>query len=242
MATHPNPDHVDGLVAKPAYKRAVEVVSVTTFLALFLVVCARVGPLLTAHAWATLACVLAALLLADLISGMVHWAADTWGSSDWPVLGPLLLRPFRAHHVDALSITRHDFWETNGHNALATLPLPLLALMLPLDTIWQQLTAVFTAFLALALFLTNQVHKLAHEPSPGPVAKLLQRTGLVLRPEAHARHHAAPYLCAYCITLGWMNAPLDAIGFFATLERIITAVTGAQPRAEDARLAEQARA
>ena len=24
MATHPNPDHVDGLVAKPAYKRAVE--------------------------------------------------------------------------------------------------------------------------------------------------------------------------------------------------------------------------
>ena len=230
-------DHVEGLVAKPAYKRAVEVVSVSAFIGCFVVSLARIAPhVATLAPWLLLAAV-AALVLADVISGLVHWAADTWGSSDWPVLGTLLLRPFRAHHVDPLSITRHDFWETNGHNALATLPLALLGVWIPLDGTGWRLAATFASFLALALFLTNQVHKLAHEPDPGRVARALQRARIILPPQDHARHHAAPYLSAYCITLGWTNGVLDAIGFFPRLERGITALTGARPRAEDERLA-----
>ena len=42
-----------------------------------------------------------------------------------------------------------------------------------------------------------------------------------------------PYRRNYCITLGWLNAPLRAIRFFETLELVITAVTGAIPRADD---------
>jgi ubiquitin-conjugating enzyme E2 variant len=234
-------DHVEGLVAKPGYKRAVEVVSVSAFLGSFAWALARVAPhALPLAPWLLVAAVLA-LVSADVISGVVHWAADTWGSSDWPVLGTLLLRPFRAHHVDPLSITRHDFWETNGHNALATLPLALAGVWMPLDSVGARLSATFVSFLALALFLTNQVHKLAHEPDPGPFARALQRARVILPPEDHARHHAAPYLCAYCITLGWTNGVLDRLRVFGRLERAITALTGAEPRAEDARLAAVAR-
>jgi ubiquitin-conjugating enzyme E2 variant len=61
----------------------------------------------------------------------------------------------------------------------------------------------------------------------------LQRCHLILPPEHHARHHSAPFDQHYCITVGWMNVPLQRIGFFRMLERFVTAATGALPRHDD---------
>jgi ubiquitin-conjugating enzyme E2 variant len=62
---------------------------------------------------------------------------------------------------------------------------------------------------------------------------MLQRARLILTAKHHEIHHTAPYEHHYCITVGWLNQPLATIRFFRTLERIITAVTGALPRADD---------
>ena len=35
---------------------------------------------------------------ADLVTGVVHWACDTWGSTRTPVVGGTLIRAFREHH------------------------------------------------------------------------------------------------------------------------------------------------
>jgi ubiquitin-conjugating enzyme E2 variant len=51
----------------------------------------------------------AALFFVDFISGMLHWAADTWGKFETPIFGPGIIRSFRMHHVNPQDITKHSF-------------------------------------------------------------------------------------------------------------------------------------
>jgi plasmanylethanolamine desaturase len=150
----------------------------------FLVVHFRLEKLST-----VVAAALFGVLTADFSSGLVHWGADTWGSVELPVVGKVcalldqisicsiywmrrlkpnliklqnFIRPFREHHIDPTSITRHDFIETNGDNFMLTIP--FLAYM-----VWHFLSSseekvqehflctCYLFLLAIFVALTNQV-------------------------------------------------------------------------------------
>ena len=182
--------------------------------------------------WIALATI-AGYIGADLFSGLVHWGFDTWGRPATPVLGKAFIIPFRIHHVDPKDITRHGFIATNGHNCLATVPVLAGALFIPLTTGWGAPLLVLLLSLCLGIFGTNQFHKWAHEDEAGPIVDWMQRLHLILPRVHHSVHHTAPYLHHYCITSGWLNEPLRAIGFFRALERAIRFVTKAVPRQDD---------
>ncbi len=150
--------------------------------------------------------------MADFLSGLVHWAGDTIGDQNTPIFGPNFVTPFRYHHVDPKDITRHDFVETNGNNCIVVAPiLALLLLVTPKTTGWFFYLCAVLAFTSWFIFCTNQFHKWAHEDNPARLVRMLQRAGLILSPEHHAIHHAAPQDKSYCITVGWMNPILDRI-------------------------------
>lgn len=180
----------------------------------------------------------AALLLGyvatDLISGIVHWIGDTWGTARTPLIGGTLIRGFREHHEDPTAITRHGFLETNGANCLVATPLGALAVLISADAAPSALfVKAFLGAILLWTFWTNQFHKWAHvERRPAPI-RLLQRLRLVLPPEHHARHHAEPFTSHYCITTGWLNAPLAALDFFPRLERAVQWLCAAEPRRDE---------
>lgn len=179
------------------------------------------------------------VLVADFCSGLVHWAADTWGSVDIPVVGKAFIRPFREHHVDPTAITRHDIIETNGDNCLLTLP-ALFYMSYRYFTFEQQaieaLYGVDCFMFSLAIFvtLTNQIHKWSHTYFGLPQwVQKLQDWHLILPRQHHRIHHVSPHETYFCITTGWLNYPLELINFWPCLEWLIEKTTGAKPRSDD---------
>jgi hypothetical protein len=120
------------------------------------------------YAWLLPILALLAYLAADFISGFVQFLANNPGSADSPIIGSRFIGAFRKHHVDPKGITRHDFVDTNGNNSLASIPFMLLVwLAVPVETtVAGYLIGVFSLFLCLGVFLTNQFHKWAHADTP----------------------------------------------------------------------------
>ncbi len=184
-------------------KRLFEIISVTMFAVFFSGAVFKIASLLAVRDLLVVALSqVAAMALADFVGGLVHWGCDTWGSLNSPLVGNTFIRSFREHHVDAYSITRHDWIETNGDNCLLTFPFMAYVVlntglpMIPDETSQAyKVAAVFLVALAFWVALTNQIHKWAHQNEsdrPGFVT-LLQRTGIILNRKHHNKHHTDPF-------------------------------------------------
>lgn len=125
------------------------------------------------------------ILTIDFLSGLVHWAADTWGSIDVPIVGKVskkktfrtvlknlkliwmknFIRPFREHHIDPTAITRHDFVEVNGDNFMLCI-WKLAHILYQYCTLTSQQLVVyypwhwFWMLAAVYASITNQVYQL----------------------------------------------------------------------------------
>ena len=155
----------------------------------------------------------AGLCLADLISGVVHWSADSYGHARMPIFGGSV-RTFREHHADPLDITRHDAIETNGDVFIFSSPVHFLLLCSVQNPL--VLALIFGVFSG--SYCNSQIHKWAPSERPPRWLRALQRSRLLLSPEHHRQLHQGAHESHYCITTGWMNPILDRVRFFRGLE------------------------
>jgi hypothetical protein len=220
--------------------RAVELAGMILFAGLMAGLVLRLRPCLEGLAAWLLAVVLLAYVAADFVSGLFHWIADTWGTPETPVVGRVFVRPFREHHLDECAITRHDFIEVNGANCLISIPVAAGTHFIPFTTAQPRLAllAAYCGSFLFWIFTTNQFHKWAHMERPPRVARCLQRWRLILPPEHHQVHHVAPHDKYYCITAGWWNEPLQRLGLFPALERLVSTLTGMRAREDEENLIE----
>ena len=226
-----SPLTTDQPLALTVLKGGALVVSVSA-LALFSV--RMVGLLFAPSAWPWLAVgLVVGYLLADLLSGTVHWFCDSFFAPDTPLIGPRVIHPFRDHHDHPDAITGYGFLEQDSTNYVVIIPPLLFALRAGGPDVTSAL-AVFAHGLLFAFAVgslgTNVFHKWAHASSVPPGVRWLQRCGIILSPEAHDLHHNA-YTHGYCVTHGWMNVILDPFDFFGRSERFIRTVIR-RPRPE----------
>lgn len=177
--------------------------------------------------WLVALAIPVSLLGGDLISGVVHWAADTYCSEDTPIVGPGFVKPFRLHHIYPRDITTHHLAATVGNVCVMAVPVLLLCLYLVWSdevSIWIAFAVLCVSLMALVTAATNLFHKWAHQEAPPSYAKWLQRLRLVLEPAHHELHHTEPFESHYCITNGWLNPLLNKIKFFRRLENTLARV------------------
>ena len=186
--------------------------------------------------WLMLLAVPLGIIGGDFVSGIVHWAADTYGSEETPLIGPSLVKPFRMHHLYPRDICTHGLVELTGNVCILAVP----ALSASLYLLWllpgSGLVAFFVicfALTAAATVATNHFHKWAHQENPSRFARWLQRTRLVLEPNHHNDHHTQPFNVNYCITNGWLNPLLNRLKFFRRLEATLRVIGVETAKAKD---------
>lgn len=169
------------------------------------------------------------LLAVDFISGVLHWAEDTWtapGRSRF--LDRWIVRDNIEHHRMPGGIRAGDYWATNRVTiALATIAgVVLVACHVHA---WQAYVIVVLAS------QSNQVHLWAHCSTPPRPVEWLQRLGLLQSRAHHGQHHKAPYARKFCTMTNYLNPMLDGAGFWRGLERAFVLCGATVARATPAR-------
>ncbi|ESQ54566.1 hypothetical protein EUTSA_v10027264mg [Eutrema salsugineum] len=169
----------------------------------------------------------AGYVLADLGSGVYHWAIDNYGDESTPLVGTQI-EAFQGHHKLPWTITRRQF--ANNLHALARV---ITFTVLPIDLAFNDpVVHGFVSTFAFCIMFSQQFHAWAHgtKSKLPPLVVALQDMGLLVSRRQHAEHHRAPYNNNYCIVSGAWNKVLDESKVFEALEMVLYFQLGVRPR------------
>lgn len=166
-------------------------------------------------------------VLADLGSGVYHWAIDNYGDASTPFVGPQI-EAFLGHHKQPWMINRRQF--ANNLHALAR---ATTFVVIPMDfAIGDTVVHAFVGVCAGCIMFSQQFHAWAHATKSRlpPAVLTLQDAGLLISGVKHGAHHRAPYNNNYCIVSGVWNQFLDEHKVFEAMEMVVFIKYGVRPR------------
>ncbi len=129
------------------------------------------------------------LFLADFLSGLYHWAFDTWFDENMASVGRMVVI-VREHHVYPNNIFRYDLCHEVGSGSWASLLFTapvygFLAVEPSQAAIMGYVFAVACIIISACLVLMYQFHKLGHRRAKSKVIRMLQVSHLLMSPQHH---------------------------------------------------------
>ncbi|KAL2472988.1 Fatty acid desaturase 4 [Forsythia ovata] len=166
-------------------------------------------------------------VLADLFSGIYHWAIDNYGCAKTPIFGNQI-RLFQLHHETPWAIARQQMAKSLHVTARVLTFMVLPIVLLCSDPVLLGFVGVFAGF----ILFTLQIHAWAHcaKDKLPPLVVALQDCRIIVKSSKHAAHHRPPYNSNYCIVSGMWDMLLDKSKFFVALEKIFFFMLGVPPR------------
>jgi hypothetical protein len=156
------------------------------------------------------------LLLADFITGFIHWLEDSFWSPETPILGKWVVIANLAHHQNGQDFLKKSWLESSWDLLLAGI-ITLGVATFSHKVSWELL------LLTVILINANQIHKWAHitrfENKPYLIG-LLQKLYILQRTDHHGQHHRKPNNSHYCTVTNLLNPVLDKLHFWRALEAV----------------------
>jgi len=162
---------------------------------------------------------IATVLIADFISGLVHWTEDTFWTEKTTILGRWLVQPNVQHHNNGAAFVKNNWLQSSWDLLAAGL------IILAISVVFDVLTWQVCLFLLLSVN-ANQIHKWSHmnrNQVPLLVA-LLQKYRFLQTSGHHAHHHRGGKNTHYCVITDYTNPILDKAGFWRALESLLVPV------------------
>jgi ubiquitin-conjugating enzyme E2 variant len=169
----------------------------------------------------------ATVLLADFVSGVLHWMEDAYGSADTPVIGKWIIEKNILHHHKPREFTRYNWLQSNWD-------LACLGLLLIVGA-WATGHLTWHVWLfALLSANANEIHKWAHRTprENGKVVTFLQRCRVIQSVRHHAKHHTNPKDSHYCTLTDFLNPVLEAANIWERAEGVVYRASGVRRRVD----------
>jgi plasmanylethanolamine desaturase len=163
----------------------------------------------------------AVVLLADLVSGVVHWAEDAYARAETPVIGKLIANANIEHHAKPRAFLLRNWWQSSWDLVLVGMAVIATAYALGMLTWHVWLFAIVAAN-------ANQIHKWAHRnpKENGWLVTRLQKLRVLQTPRHHAKHHSGQKNSHYCAVTNFMNPMLERMRFWNALEWTLEKTVG----------------
>lgn len=152
------------------------------------------------------------VLIADFITGVLHWAEDTWlAPGGNALIDKYITEDNIDHHRNPGKIRAGNYWATNRVCIALAAIAAVFFLVLQVHA-WQ-------VYLVLAILSqSNQIHMWGHSSQAPQWVRFLQRYGILQSPRHHAGHHKSPYAKRFCSVTEFLNPILDRTRFWRALE------------------------
>ncbi len=152
----------------------------------------------------------AAIALADFLSGFWHWIEDRYFDERWPIIGEYIAKPNSLHHAHPTAFLNQSYWSRNWTTILPAAG--ALAITAACRSPWWVLLSIAMVSQA------NELHAWAHRRVKSRWIRGLQELGLLQSVPHHMAHHRDPFSRHYCVMTDWLNPVLDRTRFWFAAE------------------------